>query len=416
MGDKGELHTMDTEQSKTEVGKEPHSVKQPETGKQPAPPVLPPMREKKPMGRVPFAVLTGAACLALGFIGPAALWATGAFPQTVTTNQAQTIVSQEGELISKVAADVGPSVVSIVTETAARTYWGTIANQEAAGTGIIISKDGYIVTNKHVVAGSTTIEVITSDGTSYKNVKLVGSDTINDVAFLKVEGVTNLKAATLGDSSQVKVGQKVIAIGNALGEYQNTVTAGIVSALSRPVTAADETGQGAEQLENLLQTDAAINPGNSGGPLVNLSGEVIGINTAVASDAEGIGFSIPINDVKGMASSVLKTGKITRPYLGVRYVSLTPDAAANLDISTKQGAYILASEGSPAIVSGSPAEKAGLREKDIITKVNKTSVDSQHPLSSLLAAYAPGDTVTLTVLRDGKEQTIKVTLDAYPTS
>lgn len=307
------------------------------------------------------------------------------------------------------ANKVGPSVVSIITETTSRSYFSP--TQRGAGTGIIISSDGYIVTNKHVVSSSTkSIEVVLSDGTSYKDVDFVGSDPSNDVSFLKIADAKDLTAAKLGDSSAMKVGQKVIAIGNALGEYQNTVTTGIISALGRPVMAGDGTGQVVEQLENLVQTDAAINPGNSGGPLVNLSGEVIGINTAVATDAQGIGFAIPINDVKGMVKTLLAEGRVVKPYVGIRYVTITPDVAKEYDLSVRSGAYAIGSGSESAIVSGSPAEKAGLKEKDIIIKVGKDKVDSTHPFASLIAQLSPGDKVDITYIRDGKEAVAKVTI------
>lgn len=371
-----------------------------------------PTSPKKKMGRLPFAIITGAACLLLGFAGPAVFWATGWLTKTNTVNS-ETVVSQEGDVIANVASKVSASVVSIVTESTARTYFGYSTTQESAGTGIIISADGYIMTNKHVVSSTTkSIQVVTADGTTHKNVSFVGSDPNNDVSFIKIKGVSDLKAVTLGDSSAMKVGQKVVAIGNALGEYQNTVTTGIISALGRPVTAGDATGAETEQLENLIQTDAAINSGNSGGPLVNLSGEVIGMNTAVATDAQGIGFAIPINDVKGMVKTLLVSGKVEKPYIGVRYISITPDVASEYDLSVKNGAYIVSGSGQGAIVSGSPADKAGLKEKDIITKVDGTSVDSTHPFASLVAQHSVGDKVTLTYLRDGKEATVTVTLAA----
>lgn len=371
-----------------------------------------PSTQQKKMGRVPFAIITGFACLLLGFAGPAVFWMTGWLTKTNTVNS-ETVVSQEGDVIANVASKVSASVVSIVTETTARTYFGYSTTQESAGTGIIISADGYIMTNKHVVSSTTkSIHVVTADGTTYKNVTFVGSDPNNDVSFIKIKGVSDLKAVTLGDSSAMKVGQKVVAIGNALGEYQNTVTTGIISALGRPVTAGDSAGSEIEQLENLIQTDAAINSGNSGGPLVNLSGEVIGMNTAVATDAQGIGFAIPINDVKGMVKTLLASGKVEKPYIGVRYISITPDVASEYNLSVKNGAYIVSGSGQGAIVSGSPADKAGLKEKDIITKVDGTNVDSTHPFASLVAQRSVGDKVTLTFLRDGKEQTVTVTLAA----
>lgn len=374
------------------------------------PTLQPATTPRKPLNRGVFILIVSAACLALGFVGPLVYMATGLFSMTNTVNSA-TVVSQEGDMISNVADKVGPSVVSIVTESTAQSYFGYSTTQQSAGTGIIISTDGYIVTNKHVVSSSTkSIEVILSDGTSYKDVQFVGSDPNNDVSFLKISGAKDLTAAKLGDSSSMKVGQKVIAIGNALGEYQNTVTTGIVSALGRPIIAGDESGNETEQLENLLQTDAAINPGNSGGPLVNLAGEVIGINTAVAADAQGIGFAIPINDTKGMVKTLLATGKVVKPYVGIRYVSITPDLVQEYSLSVKNGAYIIADSGQAAVVAGSPADEAGLKEKDIITKVGDVAVDSTHPFSSLIAQYSPGDKVTLTYLRDGKEATTMVTV------
>lgn len=363
---------------------------------------------KKTMGRVPFAILVSFVALIMGFVGPLIFFMTGYLTKTDTYNN-ETVVSQEGDVIASVANKVGPSVVSIITETTSRSYFSP--TQRGAGTGIIISADGYIVTNKHVASSSTkSIEIVLSDGTSYKDVDFVGSDPSNDVSFLKIKGAKDLTAAKMGDSGAMKVGQKVIAIGNALGEYQNTVTTGIVSALGRPVTASDGTGQSVEQLENLLQTDAAINPGNSGGPLVNLSGEVIGINTAVASDAQGIGFAIPINDVKGMVKTLLAEGKVIKPYVGIRYVTITPDVAKEYDLSVKNGAYAIGSSSDPAIVAGSPAEKAGLKEKDIIIKVGDTKVDNTHPFASLIAQLSPGDKVDITYIRDGKEAVVKVTV------
>ena len=327
------------------------------------------------------------------------------------TESRQKLVA-EGEVVADVAKKLSPSVVSIVTTSNQQTIFGN-STTEGAGTGIIISKDGYVLTNRHVIPeAANSVRVVLSDGTSYDNVKVVGRDSFNDLAFLKISGADNLTPATIGDSSKVQVGQKVIAIGNALGQFQTTVTSGIISAMGRPLTASDGQDQ-AEQLENLSQTDAAINPGNSGGPLVNLSGEVIGINTAVAEDAQGIGFAIPINDAKGLIKSVVEKGKLERAYLGVRYVSITPDVVTELKLSVKQGAYIDGSENQAAIISGSPADKAGLREKDIITKVNSTAIDQQHPLASVMAQFSAGDSVDITYLRDGQEKTTKVTLEAY---
>ncbi len=319
------------------------------------------------------------------------------------------VVSQDEENIASVASKVGPSVVSILTKGQTQSIFGT-QTQEGAGSGIIISSDGYILTNKHVVSGSDQLAVVTSDGTVYDNVKVLGTDPLNDLAFLKVDGVNNLAAATFGDSSSVRIGQKVVAIGNSLGEYQNTVTSGIISGTGRPVSAQE--GNSVENLTDLLQTDAAINPGNSGGPLVNLSGQVIGINTAIAADAQSIGFSIPINSAKGIIKNLMKTGKVQRAYLGVNYVSITPELAKQYSLPLKQGAYVASSEGS-AVISGGPADKAGIKDKDIITKVGDLEVGSRGSVSSLVAEYTIGDKVPLTIYRDGKTMTVTVALEAY---
>ncbi len=323
------------------------------------------------------------------------------------------IVTQEEEDIAGVASKVGPSVVSIVTKTATRSPYG-VGTQEGAGTGIIISADGYVMTNKHVVQDSQTVGVVTSDGVTHSNVKVIGTDPLNDIAFLKINNVSGLKAAELGDSSSIRIGQKVVAIGNALGQYQNSVTSGIISGTGRTITAGVEGSNSAtERLTDLIQTDAAINSGNSGGPLVNIAGEVIGVNTALASDANGIGFSIPINATRGMLKGVLEKGKIERAYIGVNYVAITPDVAEQYKLPVKKGAYVAASEGTSAIIQGSPADKAGIKDKDIITKVADIEVGDKGSVASLVAEYKPGDTIELTLLRDGKTLTVRVTLAAY---
>jgi serine protease Do len=327
------------------------------------------------------------------------------------------LVSQNEQNISDVASKVGPSVVSIMTQGQTQSVFGQSETEEGAGSGIIISSDGYILTNKHVVTGSDQLSVVTSDGTVYDNAKVVGTDPLNDLAFVKIDGVSNLTPATLGDSSSVRIGENVVAIGNSLGEYQNTVTSGIISGTGRPVTASEGDGSDSstsatENLTDLLQTDAAINPGNSGGPLVNLSGQVIGINTAIAADAQDIGFSIPINSTKGLIKYLLKTGKVERAYLGINYVTITPELAKQYSLPVKQGAYVVADSG-PAVVSGSPADKAGIKDKDIITKVGDIDVGDQGSVSSLISEYTIGDQVPITILRAGKTMTVTVTLAAY---
>jgi len=331
--------------------------------------------------------------------------------QTTANDGNKIVTEQEGD-IAGVVEKVGPSVVSIVTTEAGAQLYGSgeIAEQEGAGTGIIVSSDGYILTNKHVISDAKAMKVILSDGTTHENVKLVGTDPLNDVAFLKVDGVTNLPAAQLGDSSSVRIGQQVVAIGNSLGQYQNTVTSGIISGIGRPISA--QTGDTIENLTDLLQTDAAINLGNSGGPLLNLSGQVIGINTAIVQDAQGIGFAIPINTTKGIMKGVLAGKGVSRAYLGVNFVTITADVAKYYNLGVKQGAYVHSERGT-AVQSGSPADKAGIKDGDIITKVGGVAVGTGGSVSSLVAEYVPGDTIEVTVLRGGQTITLQVTLATY---
>lgn len=327
-------------------------------------------------------------------------------------NDGNKVITKNEENIAGVVSKVSPSVVSVLTKLKSPSDYGsTTTQQEGAGTGIIIGKDGYILTNKHVIKGASTVSVVLADGTSYDNVKVVGSDPLNDIAVLKIPNVNNLPVAELGDSSSVRVGQSVVAIGNSLGQYQNTVTSGIISGTGRPISA--QAGGSIQNLTDLLQTDAAINPGNSGGPLLNLQGQVIGINTAIIQDAQGIGFAIPINATKGILKSVLAGGPLQRAYVGLNYTSITPDSAKYYKLPVKEGAYVFSGSSNSAVIPGSPADKAGIQEKDIITKVNGVSIGSQGDLSTLVAEYAPGDTIELSILRGGQTLTVKVTLEAY---
>lgn len=339
------------------------------------------------------------------------------------------VVTSESQLIDQIAKNVGPSVVSVNVISEQQTpdsffgFSSSDSTEQSAGTGIILSSDGLIITNRHVVpVGTTQVSVTLSNGTELKDVKVLGrtssSDSL-DIAFLKVGNTEGQKLvpAQLGDSSKVQVGDAVVAIGNALGQFQNTVTSGIISGHGRSVQASSQgTGADSENLTDLFQTDAAINEGNSGGPLVNMNGQVIGINTALAGNAQNIGFSIPINDVKGLIKQVMATGKLEQSYLGVRFVPLTADYAYEFNLPVNRGAYLAPSQvtGQPAVVSGSPAAKAGLKEKDIITQVNGTDINENTSLTSLLSQHAPGDTVNLTVIRNGKTLHIMVKLGTAP--
>lgn len=348
--------------------------------------------------------------------------------QASNTQVQREVINSEGDLISQISKTMGDSVVSInVTGTATQNsvFFGTQSfEQESAGTGLILTKEGVVITNRHVVPNANDkVSITLSDGTELDQVEVLGRTNATDpldVAFLKIKDAKGkeLKPAALGKSADVKVGDRVVAIGNALGQFQNTVTSGIISGFGRSIQAGDSSGSAqTETLLNLFQTDASINQGNSGGPLVNLKGEVIGINTAVAGGgAENIGFAIPIDDIQPLIKTVLDKGKLERPYLGVRYASITADLAYTYNLPVQEGAYIIPSRNSASIVSGSPAEKAGLQEKDIITKIAGEAVTPKRSLVSILGSKSVGDKVDLTILRDGKEQTITVTLEAAPSN
>ena len=357
-----------------------------------------------------LALLLGGGGLALGWMG----YEKASTPITFLNSgsDGNSASFTEGS-IAGIAEKVSKSVVSIVTSTKATNLFGQTYSSAAAGTGVIVTSDGYILTNKHVIDGASKVTVILDDGTTYEDVEVVTTDPLNDIAFLKIDGVSNLTAATLGDSKTISVGQQVIAIGNALGEYQNTVTAGIVSGTGRSVTASDGTGYNTETLSDMIQTDAAINSGNSGGPLVNAAGEVIGINTATSTTAENMGFAIPISSVKGMLAQLIESGKAERTYLGVYSVEITPEVAKSYNLPVSTGAYLYSPSSYSAIVNNSPASKAGLKDKDIITAINGVKIGAAGSLSSLIGEYKPGDTVQLTVIREGKEIAVNVTLEGY---
>jgi len=286
--------------------------------------------------------------------------------------------------------------------------------QVGGGTGFVISsKDGLILTNKHVVADEEAeYTVITNDGQEYK-AAVLARDPFNDIAILKVEA-EDLSEVELGDSDQIRIGQTVIAIGNALGEYRNTVTQGVISGISRKIVAGDATGQ-AEALEGVIQTDTAINFGNSGGPLIDLNGKVIGINTAISQEGQLIGFAIPINQAKQVIESVKKYGKIIRPYLGVRYIIINQKIAKANGLTVDCGALIVKGNdlSELAVIPGSPANKAGLVENDIILEVNDQKIDEEHPLAKEIQKYQPGDEIKLKIFHQGEEKTIKVVLEEY---
>jgi len=281
------------------------------------------------------------------------------------------------------------------------------------GTGFVIfSKDGLVLTNKHVVTDKEAeYTVVANDGEKYK-AEVLARDPFNDVAILKVEKL-NLPEVKLGDSDKISIGQTVIAIGNALGEYRNTITRGVISGVGRKIVA----GSASERvvLENVIQTDAAINLGNSGGPLINLRGEVIGINTAVNLQGQLIGFALPINQAKTAIESVKKTGKISRPFLGVRYIVINKGISERNNLSVDYGALIIRGQDKTelAVIPGSPADKADLRENDIILEINGQKITEKVPLAAEIRKHKVGDKIKLKVLSKGKEKIVEVTLEEY---
>lgn len=346
--------------------------------------------------------------LLIGFLGGVAAIKLEEKIKSKVSEIGKSITVQEQSATIEVVKSVSPSVVSITSEQSTLNFFGQIQKSQSAGTGFIVSEDGLILTNKHVVSSAnTSYSVFTSDGKEYK-AKIIALDSSFDLAFLRIEA-KGLKSVELGDSDKLEVGQRVIAIGNALGQYQNTVTTGVVSAVGRAIEAGDGSGS-TETLENLIQTDAAINPGNSGGPLSNIDGQVIGINTAVDQSGEGIGFAIPINLAKTALDSVIKTGKISRPYLGMRYINITKEFAARNNLSVSDGVLIYASGNDLAVLPNSPASKAGLKEEDIITKIDEITLGKGKSLVSVLSTFKVGDKVTIYFIRDGKEAKTEATL------
>ncbi|MCX6804831.1 MAG: trypsin-like peptidase domain-containing protein [Patescibacteria group bacterium] len=374
------------------------------------------MKENSLRGNAKIYILAASLALLAGFLGSlVGNFVIRKLPSTVI-NQSRQVVIDEQTAVVNVAKKVSPSVVSIVSSAAQQDpYTGSSSlAKTGAGTGIIISAEGLIITNKHVVEGSDSFTVFISDNTEYKNAKVIATDPFNDIAFIKVDA-KGLKPAELADSDKVEVGQSVVAIGNALGQFQNTVTTGVISGKSRPITASSGEGD-SESLTNLFQTDAAINPGNSGGPLVNIEGQVIGINTAAAGSAENIGFAIPINDAKSALESVIKTGKIARPYIGVRYIAINDGIAKANNLASNTGALIYGKGTQPAVLPGSPADKAGLQEGDIIIKLDGKDINELTSISSVIGKKKSGDKIEVVYLRDGKQNKATLVLDEAPAS
>lgn len=332
----------------------------------------------------------------------------GPVPQeirAVTPGQAPVVqnltVNADSELTNTVSK-VEPAVVTVVTNLTATNAFGRTGEAQASGSGVIISQDGHIITNNHVVEGADNVYVIYTDGTR-ADATVVGTDPLTDIAVLKVNAKVPA-VASFGDSNALKLGEWVIAIGSPLGNYRGSVTVGVVSGTNRKV--ADQVG--------LIQTDAAINHGNSGGPLLNLEGQIVGINTLVVRDspagdqAEGLGFAVPSNTVRQVAEQLISRGKIDYPFIGISYGDVTPQIAAEMNLDAKQGVIVT------QITPGSPAAQAGLQPQDVVTAINNDKIDETNSLRSLLFKYHIGDKITLTVARGGQTMQISLTLAARP--
>ena len=384
-------------------------------------------RRPSPFGQVILAALlggilaSGGTFLALNASGALNRHATvGAAPSSNTTVGArQPVTLDESSAIIDVAAKISPAVVRITAEGTNTNGLGTQMPQTGIGSGVIYDASGWILTNRHVVtndsnqiAAKLTVEL--KDGRQFDG-RVYGVDTLTDLAIVKVEA-TGLPTAPIGDSSALKVGQLVVAIGSPLGTYSNSVTSGIVSAKGRTIQV---DGPPVQQLTNLIQTDAAINPGNSGGPLLDAAGNVIGINTAIAANSNGIGFAIPINIARPIMQQALAGQKLARPYIGIRYEAIDLQLATTDKLPVNQGAVVRGGpaangQSNDAVVPGGPADKAGIREGDIIVSVEGQAIDTEHPLDAVLSQFAPGQTISVTILRSGSQQKVSVTLGTRP--
>jgi serine protease Do len=325
-----------------------------------------------------------------------------------TTNQVINVSVDTA--ITQAVEKIGPTVVTVVGILPGQnTFFGTTPDSPVSGSGVIISEDGYIITNNHVIEGTKEVTVIMADG-SERTVQIVGSDAFSDIAVLKMEGEIPA-VAQLGNSDALKPGETVIAIGSPLGDFKNTVTAGVVSATERMLDVNEN-----YQMEGLIQTDAAINQGNSGGPLVNLAGEVIGINTLIvrggsygSAVAEGLGFAIPVNKAKAVAAQLIEKGYVSYPYLGIRWQWLTPQITQRYNLPVDGGLYV------SYVDTQSPADQAGLKEGDIIIQMGDQLLDNEHPFINVLYSYIPGETTNLQVMRGNTALEMAVTFGEYTT-
>jgi len=333
-------------------------------------------------------------------VAPSGVGGGGIGPLAPITNN----LTEESAVIN-VADQDGKAVVEIKTTISSPDMF-IQQEQHGIGSGFIVRSDGYIVTNNHVVENARQLQVILRDQAKKYDARVVGTSPDDDVAVLKIDA-QNLPALSWGDSSALKVGQLAIAIGSPLGQ-QNSLTKGVISALHRSISVPDPTSGATENILNAIQTDAQINPGNSGGPLLNSAGQVVGVNFAIeqAQAGPGLGFALDGNAARDIANQLIQTGHVNRPFLGVTYEQLDETAASAIGLVV--GALVT------DITPGSPADRAGIKVHDVITRVNDQVIDDQHPLKDVLRQYAPGTRVTVAIYRGGKTQTLQVTLGTHP--
>jgi S1-C subfamily serine protease len=371
-------------------------------------------RERRGLGVAPVVTIALVTAIVSGSLSAVAVanllrQGTGSVTNGPTGSSVGQVHIDESSAVITAVARVMPAVVVIESTSGG----GVLGGANGTGSGFIFDPDGWILTNKHVVNGADEISVTLNDSRVFSG-RVYGIDTLTDLAIVKIDA-TGLPVATLGSSEELELGQLAIAIGNPLGNFENTVTTGVVSGLGRQIRAGDASGATSEQLNNLIQTDAAINPGNSGGPLINSAGQVIGINTAVNQDAQGIGFAIPISVARPIAELALAGKEIERPWIGVYYKLVDAQVAKDLGLAVDHGVLVdRPASGAPAVFAGSPADEAGLVEGDIVVAVDGQTVDADHDLSTRILPHVPGDTVTLSVVRDGRTLEIAVTLGTLP--
>jgi S1-C subfamily serine protease len=337
--------------------------------------------------------------------------ASASAPQATNVGTVQPVTIDESSATIAVAAKVSPAVVRITVTGTANAGNNGVIPETGVGSGVIFDSNGWILTNHHVVEGGEKFDVELKDGRILSG-KVYGIDTLTDLAIVKVDA-TDLPSAAIGESDALKVGELVVAIGSPLGTYSNSVTSGIVSAKGRAITTDNN-----ESLTNLIQTDAAINPGNSGGPLLDAGGNVVGINTAIAQNSNGIGFAIPIDIARPIMAQAIAGEALSRPYLGIHFVSITRQIAETRKLPVNVGALVggFDANGDPVngVEAGKPADQGGVKDGDIIVSIDGKAIDEEHPLDATLAQFSPGTTVTVEVLRDGQHVSLQVKLGTRP--